>query len=473
MLSAFAVAAVLLLLAGGLLFYLFKVTVERNFDARLEAVMNGLLANIEVDARGRPWLRSRLADPRFALPMSGWYWRIAPADGAGPRLASKSLLDLDLSPPPGAARDAAGVAHFYLEGPQGLRLRALEQQYTLFGGKRPYSILVAGNFDELRAEMSAFTSALVIILAVLGLALALAIFVQVRYGLRPLVALHDELAEIREGRRERLEGSYPDEIRPVAEELNLLLRANREIVERARTQVGNLAHALKTPLSVLTNEARREGAGLAEKVLQQVGIMRDQVQLYLDRARRAAQATGLGGSTPVREVVEAIVRTLQRIHRDSAIAVDLSGLEGLRFRGERQDLEEMLGNLLDNAFKYARRRIAVSARLHSEGRHHRRWIVLTVEDDGPGLPEEHHEKALRRGQRLDETRPGSGLGLSIVHETASMYHGEVRLERSSLGGLRARLRLPAAAGPGASARDRAGGAGAPPGRGARESRPEG
>ncbi len=447
MLSAFAVAAVLLVLAGGLLFYLFKVTVERNFDARLEAVMNGLLANIEVDAKGRPWLRSQLADPRFSLPVSGWYWRIAPVDGEGPRLASKSLLDLDLAPPPGVRRDSSGVAHFYLKGPQGLRLRVLEQQYTLFGGKRPYSILVAGNFDELRAEMSAFTSALVVILVVLGLALALALFVQVRYGLRPLGALHDELADIREGRRERLLGSYPDEIRPVAEELNLLLRANREIVERARTQVGNLAHALKTPLSVLTNEARRDGPGLPQKVLQQVGIMRDQVQLYLDRARRAAQATGPGGTTPVRKVVEAIVRTLRRIHRDTPLEVELSCPGDLRFRGERQDLEEMLGNLLDNAFKYARQRIAVSATVRSEGRHHRRWIVITVDDDGPGLPEEHHETALRRGQRLDETRPGSGLGLSIVSETAAMYHGEVRLQRSPLGGLRAALRLPAAGTP--------------------------
>ncbi len=445
-LSAVIVAMVLLLLAGGLLFYLFKVTVERNFDARLEAVMNGLLANLEVDENGRPYMRGQLADPRFQLPVSGWYWRVVPVNGNGEGLSSQSLLDIELKVPRNIRmhRDENGVAHFYMRGPEGVRLRALEQEYTLFGNRNRYSILVAGNFDELRAEMSAFTRALVLILLLLGFALVLALFVQVRYGLRPLGVLHDELAEIREGKRERLEGGYPAEIEPVAQELNLLIRANREVVERARTQVGNLAHALKTPLSVLTNEARTEKGRLAEKVLQQAQVMRDQVDIYLDRARRAAHATGFGSVTGVREVVEAIVRTLKRIHRDSGIEVEIDCADDIRFRGEKQDLEEMVGNLLDNAFKYARGRIRVDCRVEQKGRHHRQWVVLSVEDDGPGLPEEDHEKALRRGQRLDETKPGSGLGLSIVHETASMYHGEVTLGRSDLGGLKAVLRLPAA-----------------------------
>ncbi len=443
--SAMAVALVLLLLAGGLLFYLFKVTVERNFDARLEAVMNGLLANLEVDEAGRPYMRKQLADPRFQLPVSGWYWRVAPVDGKGRVLASQSLLDtrLDETPLKTARRDGNGLARLYLHDANGVRLRVLEQPYTLYGGKARYSVLVAGNFDELRNEISAFTSALVIVLALLAVGLVVALLVQVRYGLRPLKVLHDELGEIREGRREMLDEAYPAEIEPVAHELNMLIRANREIVERARTQVGNLAHALKTPLSVLTNEARAEKGRLAGKVLQQTHMMRDQINIYLDRARRAARASGLGAVTPVEDVVRAIVRTLKRIHPESNIEVRTECPGGLKFRGEKQDLEEMIGNLLDNAFKYASSTIIVRGELEHPDRRQRAWVTIVVEDDGPGLPEDDHETALKRGQRLDETKPGSGLGLSIVSETAAMYHGGVTLGRASIGGLKVMLRLPA------------------------------
>jgi len=447
-LSAMAVALVLLVVAGGLLHYLFKTTVERNFDARLQAVMNGLLASVEVDAQGRPYVRGQLADARFQLPDSGWYWQIMPEDGKGEALASRSLLEqrFDLARFRNASRDGNGVAHLFLRDNNGARLRVMEQGYTLYGGKKRYSIIVAGNYDELRAEISAFNRAMIVILALFALALVMALIAQVHYGLRPLRRLHDELGEIREGRREQLDENYPAEIAPVAHELNLLLRANREIVERARTQVGNLAHALKTPLSVLTNEARAAKGKLAGHVLHQAHMMRDQINIYLDRARRAARATGLGAVTPVEDVVKALVRTLERINRDKDIEVEVACAGGIRFRGEKQDLEEIIGNLLDNAFKYASSRIRVSGELQQAARHQRRWLVLTIEDDGPGLPKKDHEKALKRGQRLDETRPGSGLGLSIVHETAAMYHGEISLDRSRLGGLKATLRLPAARG---------------------------
>ncbi len=445
-LSAMAVALVLLVIAGGLLHYLFKTTVERNFDARLEAVMNGLLASVEVDAQGRPYVRGQLADARFQLPASGWYWQIMPEDGQGQSLASKSLLEQRFDPAlfKDAPRDENGVAHLFVRDVNGARLRLMEQGYTLYGGKKRYAIIVAGNYDELRTEISAFNRAMIVILALFALALVMALVAQVHFGLRPLRRLHDELGEIREGRREQLDEKYPAEIEPVAHELNLLLRANREIVDRARTQVGNLAHALKTPLSVLTNEARAAKGRLAGHVLQQTRMMRDQINIYLDRARRAARATGPGAVTPVEDVVKALVRTLKRINRDRDMKVEVLCPGGIRFRGERQDLEEIIGNLLDNAFKYARTRIRLRGELEDGGRHQRRWLVLTIEDDGPGLPRKDHEKALKRGQRLDETRPGSGLGLSIVHETAVMYHGEITLGRSPLGGLKATLRLPAA-----------------------------
>ena len=446
-LSAMAVALVLLVLAAFLLSYLFRVTVERNFDARLQAVLNGLLANVEINEKGQPYLASRLADTRFNLPLSGWYWQIAPVDGKGPVLKSPSLLEkrFPLPPEKSPLRDDGGMARYTVKGPGGKTLRVIEQRYTLYGS-RPYSFIVAGNYDELRREITAFMRTMIVVFAVLALALALAIFIQVRYGLRPLKRLHDELWEIREGQRDYLNENYPDEIRPVAHELNLLLKTNREIIERARTQVGNLAHALKTPLSVLINEAQATEGRLARKVMEQVRLMRDQVNVYLDRARRAANASSLTARTPVCEVIEALVRTLKRIYRDSAFKVHIKCDSAFRFRGERQDLEEMIGNLLDNAFKYASHEIRITVRVEEQDRRvrrSRRWLWVIVEDDGPGLPEKDWQTALKRGRRLDETKPGSGLGLSIVSETAAMYGGEIHLARAELGGLAVKLRLPA------------------------------
>jgi signal transduction histidine kinase len=241
-----------------------------------------------------------------------------------------------------------------------------------------------------------------------------------------------------------LVGAYPEEIETVARELNLLIEANAAIVDRARTQVGNLAHALKTPLSVLTNEANINKGQLADKILEQAGVMRDQVSLYLDRARRAARAHSLGSATHVAAVVDAIVRTLVRIHHDKGIKVDIICPQSARFLGERQDLEEMVGNLLDNAFKWASRKITVTVTSQkTAGDGSRLWLELSVEDDGPGLPADRRSEALKRGRRLDETKPGSGLGLSIVSETAAMYNGRIHLDASSLGGLKAVLSLPA------------------------------
>ena len=218
--------------------------------------------------------------------------------------------------PQDAARDETGVAAFYLEDTTGVGLRAIEQSFTLPGSDRRYSVLVAGNFDELSREVTAFTRALVASLVLLGLGLVLATFVQVRFGLRPLRDMQANLAEIRQGKAEQLKGEYPSEIQPVADELNLLIQSNVEIVERARTQVGNLAHALKTPLSVLTNEAAAQEGPLAAKVREQAELMRGQVSLYLDRARRAARAQGIGAVTEVKPVLEALARTLERINRD-------------------------------------------------------------------------------------------------------------------------------------------------------------
>jgi signal transduction histidine kinase len=444
-LTSAVVAVVLLAAAALLLAQLFQTALERNFDARLRAVLDGLPAAMELTSEGAPQLTGQISDTRFTLPFSGWYWQVVPPPGKNiDSIASESLLEERLSPQESAllTRDKEGIASFYVQDAKGQQLRAIEQKLKLFGSEDQFSFLVAGNFDELKAEITAFRRALYGTLALLGVGLVLAILLQVRVALRPLQRMSEALAQIRGGKSERLAGSFPDEIQPVADEMNLLLQSNAEIVERARTQVGNLAHALKTPLSVLTNEAAAVKSPFAVKVTEQTRVMRDQVSLYLDRARRAARAQTVVSVTEVEPVLQALARTIMRINKERGIDIKVSVPKAMKFRGEAQDLEEMAGNLIDNASKWAGAQVRVTAeRAAPEAT--RSFLVINVEDDGPGLPQDKWLEALKRGRRLDETKPGSGLGLSIVTETAAMYGGKVELGRAELGGLKAMLRLPA------------------------------
>ncbi len=444
--SAAAVSIVLLAVAGLLLINLFSSAVERNFDARLQAVLDGLLANVEVGEINQLKIQGQIADTRFRLPLSGWYWQVTPVNETSKGgLASPSLLEGRLKPQPDdlKERDESDIARFFLTDSNNTQLRVIEQRFTLFGGEQHYSFIVAGNFDELKEEIAAFTGTLIIVLGLLGAGLLAALMVQVRFGLKPLRLLRRELAEIRRGNSEQLAGEFPVEIKPVADELNLLIHSNTEIIERARTQVGNLAHALKTPLSVLANEARLDKGKLANKVGEQTEIMRTQVELYLDRARRAARARSIGAATDVKTACSGLARTLMRINMDRGLQIDVQCPDYLKFRGEKQDFEEMLGNLMENASKWADRQIFVTGELmDAEDGDDRKWIIVSVADDGPGLPKETRQEALIRGRRLDETKPGTGLGLSIVSETAAMYDGTIELGRSPLGGLLVTLKLP-------------------------------
>jgi signal transduction histidine kinase len=255
------------------------------------------------------------------------------------------------------------------------------------------------------------------------------------------------LAAIRSGATTRLDVHLPAEIEPLQHELNALLKANEEIVERARTHVGNLAHALKTPLAVVTNEARDDSSPLARKVSEQAGIMADQINHYLERARMAARIGVIGRVTEVRPVGESLIRALERIYHDKHLSYAVDCPPGACFQGERQDLEEMLGNLLDNACKWARSKVTLAAfplpatAVNGAGT----WLQIRVDDDGPGLTPEQMAEPIIRGRRLDETKPGSGLGHSIVADLAHSYNGKLELARSEHGGLSARLTLPQAA----------------------------
>ncbi len=259
------------------------------------AVLDGLLANVELGPDGAPGMQGQVADTRFSLPLSGWYWQVMPPPGSAVNgLTSGSLLEQSLAPDAGllAKRDADGIARFYLTDDNGVQLGRSSRPSSCRAAMRNIPSWWPEISTSSKQEAGAFRWALISVLTLLGSGLLAAILIQVRFGLRPLRRMQQNLTAIREGKAERLEGEFPSEIQPVADELNLLIKSNSEIVERARTQVGNLAHALKTPLSVLTNEARATQGPLAARLAEQTKLMRDQVNYYLERARRAAKAQG-------------------------------------------------------------------------------------------------------------------------------------------------------------------------------------
>jgi signal transduction histidine kinase len=296
--------------------------------------------------------------------------------------------------------------------------------------------VVAADLAQLEADIRPFHLTLGISLAVLWLGLVAAAVLQIRIGLRPLDRLRATLADVRVGRATKLEGDFPTEIRPLADEFNAYLEHVATVVERARTHVGNLAHALKTPLSVLRNEAEGADGSLARAVIRQTDVMGRRIDHHLVRARTAASGSLLGARTEVDPVLEDLRRTLIRVYAARHLDVDIESEPGLVFRGDRQDLEEVIGNLLDNACKWARTTIKVIAK-GGNGR-----LMVRFDDDGPGLPPEQGNSAPARGERLDESVPGSGLGLSIVREIVGLYRGEMRLGRGELGGLRVEILLP-------------------------------
>ncbi|HYZ25868.1 MAG TPA: sensor histidine kinase [Geminicoccaceae bacterium] len=432
-----AVWCTLWLSAGGYaLSALFRGTVERNFDARLEVLLEGLVAGIELGPDAALQLRLQLGEPRFEQPLSGWYWQIN--DGERVLRRSASLWDAFLPIPAVAPGE---VVTGDVSGPDGQPLRLLVRPITLPGADAPMLYAVAGDRREIQADRQSFNRLLTFALAVLFAGVVGAVLVQVRFGLEPLRRMGRALSGIRAGRAARLEGGFPAEIEPLATELNALLDHNEALVERARTHVGNLAHGLKTPLSVLTNEAGRSHGPFANLVARQVALMRRQVDHHLARARAIATGTILGARTDVLPVLEDLRRTLGRIYADKALAITADCPPELAFRGARQDLEEMLGNLLDNACKWARG--GVSVRGETAGEH----LLLVIEDDGPGLPPARRAEVLERGRRLDEQVPGTGLGLAIVADLAQLYRGRLVLEGAASGGLCAILTLPAAEGP--------------------------
>jgi signal transduction histidine kinase len=446
---ATAWTVVILIITGIALSTLYRHAVERAFDRRLDVYLRTLVADVASPEEGGEKFPQSIGEPLFELPLSGWYWQVTRLDTKAPEVhSSRSLWDSNL---PRLHDDrSSGAAEYrqgYAQGPEEQNLRIVERNIDL-GGDGRYLISVAGDASEIDDETNSFDRAIGMTFAALTVALLLTTALQVRFGLAPLKRISESLAEIRSGRAERLQGEFPVEIAPLARETNALIEANREIVERARTHVGNLAHALKTPLSVIVNEAAARGNDpLAHKVLEQTDIMRDQVARQLERARLAARSSVIGTLVEIPPVVTALARTMEKLYRARDIAIDVDVQKNARFRGEQQDLEEMIGNLVDNSCKWAQSRVAIEVMADSPANHPaigdaKSRVRIIVDDDGPGLSPAEREQVSQRGHRLDETKPGSGLGLSIVIELAALYGGVLTLGTAPIGGLRAELALP-------------------------------
>jgi signal transduction histidine kinase len=439
-------SALVLVVTGFGLSALFRSSTQAAFDRELTISVDALASTIDIDAGGDLFVPRPPPDPRFTRPLSGRYWRVVDVEGPdkliGAGVRSRSLWDEPFTPPfdllaRTVATPGETQAGNMTRGSEELRLAG--RIVKLPGHSASTLLLVAADRRETVEASRRFDLALVAGLLTLALGLFAAIFLQVRLGLEPLRQMGRQLNEIRNGLRDRLEDDAPRELAPLAGELNALLSHNQAIVERARTHVGNLAHALKTPISVVLNESRDRTGPYAGLVVRQTETMARQVEHYLKRASAAARAESLSARTPVASVVEDVSRTLSRLFKGDGVKVIATCDPTLIFRGEREDLEDLVGNLAENACKYGGGLVDISASTTGENQ-----FEIVFDDDGEGLNDVEAVSALKRGARLDETLPGSGLGLSICDELARAYGGTLHIERSPLGGLRARLTLPLA-----------------------------
>jgi signal transduction histidine kinase len=446
------------LLAGLLLNDLFRAHVRQQFQIGLTQQLDHVTAHFSVNAQGQPEIDSQvLSDPRWKRPYSGLYWQVdqIAADGKTRQALrrSRSLWDHSLQLSNDPLQD--GAVHMHeAAGPQGTTLMVLERTVRLSEGIAPrWRLMVGSDLSDTAAAIERFGHLLALSLFALFVLLCLATWAQLSVGLRPLREMQSGLQQVQDGHTPRLEGRYPSEIQPLVDDFNRVLDHNRAVVERARTQAGNLAHALKTPLAVLGQAASRDTAdhALAQLVQEQVSSARRHIDWHLARSRISATQHLPGQRTDMAGVLRGLIRVMERVHADRHLTLSLAlplpetGKEAepsVCFAGEEQDLQEMVGNLLDNAFKWARSRVEVSLSKHADakGQH----LQLILQDDGPGIDETLLKAVMARGMRLDEAVPGSGLGLAIAQELAMLYGGQLVLGRSPMGGLMASLQLPRA-----------------------------
>jgi len=424
---------------------LYRAGSERAFGDLLRAHLNSVINAVTISEDGRLSGNPQLGDLVFDQPGSGWIWLVEPlGELDSPRLASISIDGATLASPPveDLPFNERYQRSYSATDSEGNQLEVIETEVELDNQGHAARFRVAGNREVLEAEIAAFSTNLYLVLALFGIGSLMVNAVAILYGLRPLDHARQALGRIRAGEAQRLDGSFPREIAPLVGEINALIEANHRVVDRARMQVGNLAHSLKTPIAVLINESRDMTPAHQTLVRAQAETMQAQVQTYLDRARIAAQRGSVLARTEAAPVIERLVRVMAKLNRDLDFATDIEPRDAV-LAMESQDLEEALGNLVENAAKFARENIKISLRSVPAAEGHRPMFRIDIDDDGPGLDEAAMSEAMKRGRRLDESKPGTGLGLSIVEEIASEYNGSVALAKAEIGGLSARLTLPA------------------------------
>ena len=429
--AAFWITA-LLLMGGFALDRVLSASIIQNFDDQLEYVLNAMIASSEIGPDGEVRFNRQPADQRFIEPYSGVYFQIS--GGGADTFPSRSLWDRRLQV---HDRHRDVNVHVYDSDEfEGEPLRITERDVILPGSRVRWRFQVAQSREMIDAQIRQLRSTLFWSFLALGIGLLILAALQTFYGLWPLRRVRQDVAAIRSGAKTRITEAFPNEVQPLTEEINQLLAHNEDQAEEARRHAGNLAHALKTPLTVITNAATADAPDLAETVCREATVMRRQVDHHLARARAIGRRASAHARAHVWESVEAVQRAVDRLYEN--VTVDIAGDKAAQVRVERQDLDEMVGNLVENAAKYGGGRVFVTVE-RKDG-----VIDVIVEDDGRGIPQQEREAIFQRGARLDTDKPGTGLGLAIVRDVAEIYGGRVSLEESEdLGGLLARLSLPA------------------------------
>ncbi|MEM6266128.1 MAG: HAMP domain-containing sensor histidine kinase [Pseudomonadota bacterium] len=439
---------IVLLLGGGIaLERTITAEVERSFDLQLETTLNAMVGNAEIDANGDIFFYRRLGDQRFLSPNSGLYWQISAngtEDFASYSLvaeSSQSLWDgtLDLRGP-ADGEDADPEPQFYDSNQfEGEPLRIAERTLILPGSEKRWTFAVASARRDLEAQIARIRSILIWSFAVLGLGLFVMALLQIRYGLSPLRRVRAAIQRLRDTGENRITDPLPTEVQPLVEEVNALLDHTERQAEEARMHAGNLAHALKTPLTVLTNAATARAPDLSEAVFRETKTMQRHVDHHLARARAVGRRAFGHSRTEVRASAEAVRRAVERLYPSGRL--DIAGSKDAEVAIERQDLDEILGNLIENAAKYGGGSVFVTLDVDADSMH----CIIQIEDDGTGIPEHERSRIFDRGARLDTDKPGTGLGLAIVRDVVQIYGGDVVLGTSEdLGGLLVELRLPRA-----------------------------
>lgn len=424
---------VLLLIGGFALDRVLTISIVRNFDSQLEYVLNAMIASSEIGPDGEVRFNREPADQRFIEPYSGVYFQIS---GAGSdTFPSRSLWDRRLRV---ASHNDVAFHTYDSDEFAGEPLRVVERDAIVPGSEIRWRFQVAQSRDMIDGQIRDLRSTLVGSFVALGTGLLILAAIQAFYGLWPLRRVRREVAAIRSGSGTRIAEDFPHEIHPLVNEINQLLAHSEEQAEEARRHAGNLAHALKTPLTVITNAATAHSPDLADTVCREALVMRRQVDHHLARARAIGRRASAQARSTVWTSLEAVERAIDRLYEN--VTVDIAGDREAQVRVERQDLDEMIGNLVENAAKYGGGRVFVTVEQSAASG----TVDILVEDDGRGIPEGERGTIFDRGARLDTDKPGTGLGLAIVRDVAVIYGGTISLEESEdLGGLLARLTLPA------------------------------